>query len=140
MAGFGGYCGRALRAHDVMFLGPARSGPPLTASQPRWDAVIRVIVEPQFAAICERPWKIGHESNRMAWRLRGEPPAHASGGIDSRGVFPGMVQLPPSGEPIVLAADAQTTGGYPIAGTVVEDDLWKLAQAALGSSVHFVAV
>jgi biotin-dependent carboxylase-like uncharacterized protein len=138
IARFGGFGGRALRTGDVVRLAASHSDSPRAARAPVWDARVRVVLESAFEELCARPWTIGHESNRMAWRLRGAPIMHRPPSIASRAVFPGMVQVPPSGEPIVLAADAQTTGGYPIAGIVLEDDLWKLAQAPLGASVQFV--
>jgi antagonist of KipI len=52
-------------------------------------------------------------------------------------VLPGTIQLPPSGEPIVLLADAQTLGGYPQIGHVIEADLPRLAQRRPGSAVRF---
>jgi biotin-dependent carboxylase-like uncharacterized protein len=140
MARFGGYLGRALRAGDTLDLGAAAPDAFARATPPSWDSSVRIMLGPHFDELCARPWRIGHESNRMAWRLRGEPIAYRAAAIASRAVFPGMVQMPPSGEPIVLAADAQTTGGYPIAGTIVDDDLWKLAQAPLGTSVQFIPV
>jgi allophanate hydrolase/urea carboxylase len=52
-------------------------------------------------------------------------------------VMPGSIQLPPNGEPIVLLNDAQTTGGYPIIGTVIEADLRHFAQLKSGDFLHF---
>jgi 5-oxoprolinase (ATP-hydrolysing) subunit C len=50
------------------------------------------------------------------------------------------VQVPPSGQPIILMGDAQTTGGYPRIGVVIRADLWKLAQAPLGGRLRLVQV
>lgn len=61
-----------------------------------------------------------------------------TGDLPSHGVLPGVIQVPPSGQPIVLLADAQTTGGYPKIGVVIAADLWKLAQLRLGASLRFV--
>ena len=47
-------------------------------------------------------------------------------------------KAPPDGQPIILLADAQTTGGYPCLATVIQADLWKLAQARPGAHLHFV--
>ena len=85
-----------------------------------------------------RIWTVGHESNRMGYRLQGAAVPHDIGAMPSHAVFPGFIQLPPSGEPIVLMSDAQTTGGYPLAGVVIEEDLWMLAQAPIGAQVRFV--
>ena len=54
------------------------------------------------------------------------------------GILPGTIQLPPSGKPVIQLADANTAGGYPKLGVVIEEDLSLLAQARLGSSLRFV--
>jgi allophanate hydrolase subunit 2 len=51
-------------------------------------------------------------------------------------VFPGTVQLPPDGRPIILLADAQTIGGYPVVGQVIEADLPLAAQLRPGEEVR----
>ena len=48
--------------------------------------------------------------------------------------------MPPSGQPIILMGDAQTTGGYPRIAVVIRADLWKLAQAPLGALLRLVAL
>jgi allophanate hydrolase subunit 2 len=50
------------------------------------------------------------------------------------------VQVPPSGQPIILMGDAQTTGGYPRIAVVIRADLWKLAQAPLGGLLRLQEV
>jgi antagonist of KipI len=52
----------------------------------------------------------------------------------------GAIQVPPDGNPIVLMADRQTTGGYPRIGTVISIDIPKLAQLQLGGKVQFQPV
>ena len=52
----------------------------------------------------------------------------------------GAVQLPPDGKAIILGADRQTTGGYPLAGVVAGVDHWRLAQARPGEALAFRAV
>lgn len=49
----------------------------------------------------------------------------------------GTIQIPPNGQPIVLMADAQTVGGYPTVGKIVEEDLWKVAQLRYGNRISF---
>jgi allophanate hydrolase subunit 2 len=56
----------------------------------------------------------------------------------SHGIVPGVIQVPPDGQPIVQMRDAQPTGGYPKIGTVIEADLWRLGQAPIGSRIRFV--
>jgi allophanate hydrolase subunit 2 len=55
----------------------------------------------------------------------------------SEGVPEGAIQLLPSGEPIILLADHQTTGGYPVIATVASVDMWRLAQLRPGDRVRF---
>jgi allophanate hydrolase subunit 2 len=74
----------------------------------------------------------------MGYRLEGAPLACASSGsLPSLGVVAGAVQVPPDGSPILLMADAQTTGGYPIAGVVIRADLPLAAQLLPGDAVCF---
>jgi UPF0271 protein len=63
----------------------------------------------------------------------------AAGLAPSRGVVPGVVQVPAEGSPIVLLADAQTVGGYAVAGVVASVDLPILGQLRPGATVRFVA-
>lgn len=56
----------------------------------------------------------------------------------SHGVVPGVVQVPPGGEPIIQMSDANTAGGYPKVAGVIECDLWRLGQARIGSRLQFV--
>ena len=58
----------------------------------------------------------------------------------SRGVVPGVIQLPPNGLPIVLGVDAQTVGGYFVIGVVIAVDLWRIAQSVPGQIARFQAV
>jgi allophanate hydrolase subunit 2 len=74
----------------------------------------------------------------MGFRLEG-PALEARRGNDvlSEGVVTGAVQVPPSGQPIVLMADRQTTGGYPVIAVVAAVDLPMMAQFAPGARLHF---
>lgn len=96
------------------------------------------------AALWEAPWTLTPQSNRIGFRLQGPPLSrraeHRGHDLLSHGVVPGVMQVPPGGQPIVLMADAQTTGGYPKIGVVIEADLWRLAQAPLGATLRFLKV
>ncbi|RYY52696.1 MAG: allophanate hydrolase, partial [Comamonadaceae bacterium] len=89
----------------------------------------------------KEPWRVTPQSNRMGSRLEG-PALQRERPIDmlSAGVIPGTIQVPPSGQPIILMGDAQTTGGYPRIGVVIRADLWKLAQAPLNGPLRLVQV
>ena len=52
----------------------------------------------------------------------------------------GGIQVPPDGLPILLMADCQTTGGYPLLGVVVSTDMARAGQLAPGDSVRFAPV
>lgn len=86
-------------------------------------------------------WTISPQSNRIGMRLEGPvlKPRHALE-LLSHGIVPGVIQLPPSGQPIVMQCDAQTSGGYPKIATVIEADQWRVAQSRLGGRLQFVVV
>ncbi|WP_022929879.1 biotin-dependent carboxyltransferase family protein [Patulibacter americanus] len=78
------------------------------------------------------------DANRIGVKLRG--PALTRQRPDelrSEGMVPGAVQVPPSGQPIVLLADVPTTGGYPVIAVVAECDLGKIAQLRPGDEIRF---
>ncbi|UTH74383.1 biotin-dependent carboxyltransferase family protein [Chromobacterium sp. IIBBL 290-4] len=149
-AGFGGWEGRALKDGDSLPLRPPL--PPrrkIGIWQPPASGPIRVVPGPEFSRLPAQqqerfwrsPWLITPNSNRMGYRLSGPALQLAGGGdMPSHGVLPGLIQLPPDGQPIALMADAQATGGYPRLGMVIAADLWRLGQARLGSALHFQAV
>jgi allophanate hydrolase len=96
-----------------------------------------------FGADAERfwmqTWKISTQSDRTGYRLMGEPIKPTTPvEMRSHGVVSGVVQVPPSGEPIIQMADANTAGGYPKIAGVIEADLWRLGQARIGSRLRFV--
>ena len=87
----------------------------------------------------ESTWKISSESNRMGYRLLGpELQRTKRTEIISEPTCLGTIQVPNSGEPIVLLADHQTTGGYPKFGEVASVDIPELAQLAPGATFRFV--
>jgi len=161
-AGFGGLQGRALRKGDRLPTGVAmldaaqRERRPFGIRGPDWGPAeddgaiaLRVLPGPEFELFTlaareqlwgER-WRITPQSNRMGSRLEGaELRRKRSGDMLSSGVIPGTIQVPPSGQPIILMGDAQTTGGYPRIGVVIRADLWKLAQAPLNGRLRLVQV
>jgi biotin-dependent carboxylase-like uncharacterized protein len=90
-------------------------------------------------SLLAREFRIGSQSNRVGYRLQGHALClRAPLELISEGVVPGTVQLPPDGEPIVLMAEAPTTGGYPRIGHVAAVDLPRLAQRRPGQTVRFV--
>lgn len=87
---------------------------------------------------CGSVYRIGAQSDRQGYRLDG-PTLEVAQPMEviSAGVTFGTIQVPPSGEPIVLMASRQTTGGYPRLGEVASVDLPLLGQLPPGSAVRF---
>jgi biotin-dependent carboxylase-like uncharacterized protein len=86
-------------------------------------------------------WQIDQVSNRVGYRLVGPPLKNGNPTeLLSHGILPGTIQLPPSGQPVVQMVDANTCGGYPKLGVVIEADLSKLGQVQLGEAVRFTLV
>jgi biotin-dependent carboxylase-like uncharacterized protein len=80
-------------------------------------------------------------SDRVGMRLQGEPIRHAKGfNIASDATAPGSIQVPGTGQPIVLMADRQTIGGYPKIATVISADLPALGRLSIGQKIGFEAV
>ena len=80
------------------------------------------------------------ESDRVGMRLSGPVLERArSGELSSEGMVTGAIQVPPSGQPTLFLADHPVTGGYPVIGVVIGEDVGRAAQARPGQSVRFTA-
>jgi len=109
-------------------------------------ARVRVLTGPQQGwftpaasmALKESSYKVQPQSDRIGIRLEGAALTRArEGELPSMGMVTGAIQVPPSGDPIVLLADHGATGGYPVISVVISADLPLLAQLAPGSEVSF---
>ncbi len=140
---------RALTAGDALALrgGPADPGAAGTGvPAPAYDGPVRAIPGPHVSRFDDaalrtffgEPFRVAAESDRMGLRLEGPAPSPEPGELLTCGVVAGAVQVPPGGAPIVLLADHQTTGGYPVIATVIAADLGRVAQAAPGEELRFV--
>lgn len=162
-SGFGGLDGRALLPGDVVNCLPGGEAPecghglvpPDVAIPGRAGAevgqalpvrVLRagdydIFPEDMQASFWSAEWRISRHSDRAGYRLSG-PPLELPKPVELRsyGLIAGIIQVPPSGEPIIQLSDANTAGGYPKIGAVIDADLWWLAQARLGSAIRFVEV
>jgi KipI family sensor histidine kinase inhibitor len=148
VAGIGGLDGRALRSGDVIPVGEATglvstlALPPL----PRDRKVLRITPGPHremfddatWRRLTEREFTVTNDANRVGIRLQG-PSLHPRDRNDiiSEGVVTGSIQIPGSGQPIVLLPGRATIGGYPKIATVVEDDLDLLGQLRPGDVLRF---
>lgn len=156
-SGLGGVEGRALRSGDVLPVGPATGAdvclrPAVTlpgANVGAGSGPIRVVPGPQqdyFAAdvmarLSGEDFIVTPQRDRMGMVLGGTVlPAVRGHDIVSDGTVPGSIQVPGSGQPIVLMAESQTTGGYPKIATVISADLPRLAQMATGTRLRFAAL
>jgi KipI family sensor histidine kinase inhibitor len=151
---FGGFAGRALAVGDRIAASPAASEAAGSPEPPpeRYTAStsVRVVLGPQadhfdaatIARFLADPWQVGAASDRVGCRLEGEALRHLGPAeILSDGMVPGSIQVPPDGQPILMMADAPTTGGYAKIATVVTADLPRLAQLVPGEGdVRFEAV
>jgi len=94
--------------------------------------------ESSRAQFVSAEFRIAANSDRMGYRLEGPTLALAQpGDILPEAVTFGSVQVPPDGKPIVLMANRQTTGGYPLIGEVASVDLPLLAQLPPGDTLRF---
>lgn len=148
--GFGGFAGRALVSGDKLVT--RLSSPQQTILKQGIRSrspshVLRVLPGPDYDLFTldsrqrffSQPWGISHHSNRMGLRLKGGALEYENEvNLLSAGVLPGDVQVPPDGQPIVLANDAQTTGGYPRIASVIQSDMWQLAHLPPLTSVYFL--
>ena len=150
----GGAGGRALIAGDRLPLGdPSQPQGMVLAPQeaivalPDRQATVRVLPGPQLDyftpdaldLLQSALYIVGHNSDRMGFRLEGPRLTHARGAdIISDATPLGVLQVPASGQPILLMADRQTTGGYPKIATVIAADLSVVGQLAPADSVAFV--
>lgn len=137
-----------LAVGDELPVGRATGAPPAADLLPPlpWSEVVelRVVRGPRDAwladadALTATTWAVSGESDRVGVRLLGDPLAHRDAGrqLPSEGVRRGAVQVPPGGEPVLLLADHPVTGGYPVAGVVVDADVDLAAQARPGQAVR----
>lgn len=154
-ARLGGFEGRPIRAGDILRVFPPatrpadRSCPSHLVPVYGREHVLRVILGPHDAAFtAEGLWTflsqtyiVSGQSDRVGWRLQGPRIAHRAGhDIISDGTPFGGVQIAGDGQPMVLAADRGTIGGYTKIANVVSVDLQCLAQANQGDRVRFRAV
>jgi antagonist of KipI len=154
-AGLGGVEGRALRAGDALRAASAASTARADAAWPLIDGdplrgpatagPLRIVAGPASGAdvLASGIWQVRHDSDRVGLRLEPRPgnaPLPGSGELLTHGVVRGAVQLPPGGTPMILLADHQTTGGYPVAAVVARADLPRLGQLRPGDTVRFTIV
>ena len=155
IAGRGGMHGRSLAAGDALATvserpGPAVAGRHLPAGlRPDYsDHVLRAIPGPHVRRLdpegrrrlFSAPFTVSHDADRMGYRLAGPPLATSGEELLSFGLVAGAVQVPRSGQPILLMADHQTAGGYPVVAVVISASMHVAAQLAPGDTLRFLQV
>lgn len=90
------------------------------------------------ARLVAAPYRLTEAVDRMGYRLEGAPLGAACHDIISDGVVEGAIQVPGNGQPIVLCADRNPTGGYPKIAVVARVDRPRLTQRRPGETVRFV--
>lgn len=159
-AGIGGFHGRALQAGDIVPVNPisphlAASLLHATGNGVEWktaappyssEPVVRMMKGRQFDLfnhdsqrhIFNEAFAVSSHSDRMGYRLEGTPLAlEEPKELISEAVAFGSIQVPADGNPIVLLADRQTTGGYPKIGQVATVDLPLVSQLKPGERIRF---
>ena len=152
-AGFGGHEGRALIADDTLApCGDARLDailqtplslrPTLTghfALRACTSAETDLLAPQSLKALFGDTFIAGRQGTRMGVALTGHRLGLESDGMmKSAPVFPGTIQCPTSGEPILLLCDAQTTGGYPRIASIARCDRHLLGQIRPGDSIRLL--
>ena len=111
--------------------------------------IIRVVTGPEFESFnishiqnfFDSIFVVDTSSNRMGYRLTGMIRGYvAQTEVISSGIVPGTVQITNAGSPVVLMADAQTTGGYPRIANVILEDLDIMAQMKPGDELRFMLI
>jgi len=152
-ARLGGYQGRILKTGDQLQLGvPAekliiKKVPTELLTKFKTNATLRIIKGPEYNRfttegifnLLSTEYTVTDQSDRMGYRLSGALINHDSSGADilSAGISPGTIQVPGNGQPVILMADRQTTGGYTRIANVISADLSVAAQLIPGNLVRF---
>ena len=155
-AKIGGVEGRKLQKGDVIgFRAPKAELKNMNfrsmASEfvPRKEYTVRVVLGPQddyftdagIQTFLSEVYSVTAEFDRMGCRLEGAVIQHKEGGdIISDGIAFGAIQVPSSGQPIIMLGDRQTTGGYTKIANVISADFRILAQLKQGDKVRFEKV
>ena len=154
-ARIGGLDGTMLKAGDVLGLTDITAAPVRRQLSPDLAEIFapsdsfRVVPGPQdfcfeteeIEKLYSTGWRLTTRMDRMGLRLSGPALKHRqTADILSDGIVKGSVQIPGDGQPIILMADHQTTGGYTKIATVISSDLARLTRLAPHKEVKFSAV
>ena len=153
----GGYEGRPIKDGDeIEFLSSVKSLPLMSErklERPEYgdDVVeVRVTMGPQddyftdegIRTFLMSEYTVTSQCDRMVYRLEGPVIEHNELGADiiSDGIAKGAIQVPSSGQPIIMMSDRQTLGGYTKIANVISVDLSKVAQCRYPQKIRFLRV
>lgn len=152
----GGYQGRKLKAGDTIdFRYPVHHLPDLEARHiPPEDfssdtVALRILLGPQedrfteeaIQTLLRETYTVTPQSDRMGYRLKGPKLQHTTdANIITDGIALGSIQVPGSGQPIIMMAERQSTGGYTKIANVISVDIPKLSQCKVGTKLTFQLV
>lgn len=153
-AQIGGFDGRALQARDQLRLLTSKGSSAILDCErgrialPDFTADVPVLPGPDIAdfragnwqTFLNSRWVLSNPSDRSGTRLQG-PRLDPNPRANSLSVpaVAGAVQVPPSGQPIVLGPDHPVTGGYPVIAVVSRASLGVLHGRRIGATVRFIA-
>jgi antagonist of KipI len=155
MVARGGIHGRALKSGDVLSVAdeprkPAVSGRRMAEHlrPDYYDRTLHAITGPHVKRLSlegrgllfEARYRVSRDSDRMGYRLEGPQLVTSGEELLSFGLVSGAVQVPHNGQPILLMADHQTAGGYPVVATVVSAALPIAAQLLPGDELRLVEI
>jgi 5-oxoprolinase (ATP-hydrolysing) subunit C len=149
VARLGGGAGRMLQRGDVLALGAGGGARLVSGPSDAPEDAVRVVWGPEperfppeaREVLVSGSFTVSPTSDRVGMRLRGPPLSQSDTGAEASGpMVRGALQVPASGEPIVLGPDHPTLGGYPVLAVVIRADWGVLASRRPGAAVRFRAV
>ncbi|WP_421378778.1 biotin-dependent carboxyltransferase family protein [Bacillus salacetis] len=156
LAKVGGFKGRSLKAGDKIELNTKS----LIDEKVDWSlssSLFSYLEKRELRVLKNRQWDwfseeaqtrflsekftIQQDSDRMGYRLTGpalslKKPQE----LLTEGIAMGSIQVPSSGQPIILMADSQPTGGYPKIANIISADLPIIAQLKPNETLTFKEV
>ena len=155
LAGRGGREGRPLKAGDTLRVAGEARKPGVAGRRmpeqlrPEYgDHTLHAVAGPHLKRLdpdgrrllFQATYRVGRDSDRMGYRLEGPQLIATGDELLSFGLVAGAVQMPSSGLPILLMADHQTAGGYPVVATVVSASLPIAAQLLPGDELRLADI
>lgn len=113
------------------------------------DYTVRVVLGPEeerftdagIGTFLSSEYRVTNSFDRMGVRLEGDAIEHVTdANVISNGIPFGAIQVPDSGQPIIMLSDRQTVGGYTKIATIINVDMPMIAQCKAGDRIHFKTI